>query len=94
MPMASVHLGSIETGVARTLSERTDDNGDRLDRECGLALPRSYSYGYGDWYIPSIGNDKALAISNLKLIGQTGTRILKTATIEKINKLLSFCTYR
>ena len=32
MPMASVHLGSIETGVARTLSERTDDNGDRLDR--------------------------------------------------------------
>ena len=31
MPMASVHLGSIEIGVARTLSERTDDNGDRLD---------------------------------------------------------------
>ena len=51
-------------------------------------------YGYGDWYIPSIGNDKALAISNLKLTGQTGTRILKTATIEKISKLLSFCTYR
>ena len=84
MPMASVHLGSIETSVARTLSERTDDNGDRLDIECGLALPRSYSYGYGDWYIPSIGNNKALAILNLKLIGQTGTKILKTATIEKI----------
>ena len=32
MPMASVHLESIETGVARTLSERTDDNGNRLDR--------------------------------------------------------------
>ena len=43
-------LGSFEMGVARTLSERTDDSGDRLDRECGLALPRSYSYGYGDWY--------------------------------------------
>ena len=86
--MASVHLKSIETGVARTLSERTNYNGDRLDRECGLALPRSY--GYGDWYIPSIGNDKALAISNLKLISQTGTRILKTATIEKNNGLLSF----
>ena len=88
MPMASVHLGSIETGVARTLSERTNYNGDRLDRECGLALPRSYSYGYGDWYIPSISNNKALAISNLKLISQTVTRILKTATIEKNNGLL------
>ena len=54
MPKASVHLGSIETGVARTLSER---NGDRLDREGRLALPRSYSYGYGDWYTPSIGNE-------------------------------------
>ena len=53
--------------MARTLSEHTDDNGDRLDRECGLALPWSYSYGYGDWYVPSIGNDKALVISNLKL---------------------------
>ena len=53
MPMASVHLGSIETSVARTLSERTDDHGNRLDRECGLALPWCYSYGYGDWYIPS-----------------------------------------
>ena len=51
---------------------------------------KEYSYGYGDWYIPSIGNDKALAISNLKLISQTGTRILKTATIEKNNELLSF----
>ena len=69
MPMASVHLGSIETGVARTLSERTNDNGDRPDRECGLALPRSYSYRYGDWYILSMGNDEAFAISNLKLIG-------------------------
>ena len=65
-PLHAYSLNSIEMGVARTLSERTDDNGDRLDRECGLALPRSYSYGYGGWYIPSIGNDKA--ISNLKLI--------------------------
>ena len=32
MLMASIPLGSIETGVARTLSERTDDNSDRLDR--------------------------------------------------------------
>ena len=57
IPMASVHLGSIETGMARTLSEHTNYNGDQLDRECGVALPLSYSYGYGDWYITSIGND-------------------------------------
>ena len=31
MPMASVHLGSIEMGVARTLSERTNYSGNRLD---------------------------------------------------------------
>ena len=39
-----------------------------------LSVPRGYRYGYGDWYTPSIGNDKALdlAISNLKLVGQTG----------------------
>ena len=51
MPVASIHLGSIETGAARELSERNDDIGDRLDGECGLALTRSYSYGYCDWYI-------------------------------------------
>ena len=63
--LGSPRAGSIETGVAGTFSERTEDNGDRLDRECVLALSRSYSYGYGDLYIPSISNDKALAMQKL-----------------------------
>ena len=63
----SVHLGSIEIGVARTLSKRTNRNGNQLDSKC-----ESYSYGYGNWYIPSTGNDKLLAISNWKPIGITG----------------------
>ena len=77
-------LGSFEMGVARTLSERTDDSGDRLDRESVGLLCHGVTA-----MAMAIGT-----ISNLKLIRQTGTRILKTATIEKINKLLSFCTYR
>ena len=75
MSVASNHLCPINTDAVRTLNERTDDNGDRLDRLWARSATE-LQLRPCDWYMPSIGNDKALAMQNLKLIGK---RILKTA---------------